>query len=112
MANMTKEMYFNSLRKVSEDIVNLAEVKGSQYWDNDPFQAFRELEEMTGVPKEGALMLLASKHWGALCKVAMGSRTENPALTQERIKDVILYLLILHQMKNQNTRENEEWKQD
>ena len=99
---MTREQYFAALRRTAEEVISLAEVKGAQYWDNDPYAAFREIGDLMGTPEEGALMTLACKHWGAVCKVAAGKRRENPAQTQERVKDLLLYLLILHLMLGGN----------
>lgn len=99
---MTRDQYFAALRRTAEEVISLAEVKGSQYWDEDPYAAFREVGDLMGLSEEGALMTLASKHWGAVCKVASGKRRENPAQTQERVKDMVLYLLILHLMLGDN----------
>lgn len=72
-------------------VMPILQEKGQQYSNGRAFTNFEEGSRLHDVSPGSYLMIMATKHWHNLCK--------KPDMEQEeRIRDVIIYMLLLQAM--------------
>jgi hypothetical protein len=74
-----------------EKVMPILQEKGRQYSNGRAFTNFEEGSKLHDVTPGSYLMIMATKHWHNLCK--------KPDIEQEeRIRDIIIYMLLLQAM--------------
>jgi hypothetical protein len=83
-----------------KEILSLLTIKGDQYsQDSIPaLSNFIECAAVLDITPELDLMTVAQKHWHVLAKWASGNRSVTPHDLRERIRDIIVYMLLLEFM--------------
>jgi hypothetical protein len=97
MAKMTQGDFVEWAGKYLHEIMNTLEEKGQQYSKESAFSNFEEGASLNGVNPLEYLMILATKHWHALCKAPDSN-------TAERAKDIIIYMLLLIAMEEERKK--------
>lgn len=90
---------FNNLRDdFYKSIVDINKKKGNDYaGDEDAFRNFKEVAERSGLTPSQVWSVYFHKHMMAIETFIRDGKVESEAI-EERIKDAILYLFLLHGM--------------
>lgn len=80
-----------------EKVMPTLNEKGAQYSTGRAFTNFEQGSELHDVTPGSYLMIMATKHWHNLCKHPEGNQ-------EERIRDIIVYMLLLQAMYDESNR--------
>ena len=91
------------------DVMEMLKEKGQEYAPTDVMSNWKSGAAVTGLPKEQYLMVLATKHWDSLYRWASGKLELGLEGPERRIKDLIVYLLLLAWMDEEKKEYPEPW---
>lgn len=93
---MTREEFDTLRDRMYQDICFINEKKGKDYaGSEDALKNFKEVAKRTGLTPKEAWLVYFTKHMMAIETFIRNGQVESEPI-EERIKDAILYLFLLH----------------
>ena len=93
---MTNDKFIKMVKEVFEQKLRLLERKGKIYGsDDDRLRQFRLMSAITGMEEQQTAIILASKHFTALCGIISKREYVDFELIDEITGDIINYMLLI-----------------
>lgn len=102
---MTNKVFYDLMEKTFRDAMVIAHAKGADYTKGslDALANFKEGGKALGIPPEKVCWVFMNKHYQAITNyVRTGGRSESEPI-EERIKDMINYLVLLQAIITEQT---------